>query len=281
VPLGDDILFLDQAGMASVQRALITATLSPVRESTLIGTDIQAAMQPFTPAQLEQHVFAVHDRIAQHILFFIPKSDTVTPITDNNVFVYCFDRSQRFRAWTRFDQMAYRCGTRTTEGRIFLAAGLKVYFYHNQYNPLYNDYAIGGLQNWDSGQPWDDNLGWEELSNAVGTPIPYAFALPWTDMRQTGRVKVSKYIGVTAEGAGNFTLQMFIDDFSSPEMQMTFQMTSEPVGTNIAVRPANNSQLYAWPQKFERMRLRVEGSSDSYIAFVAMHLMFLVGSIRR
>lgn len=281
VPLGDDILFLDSAGMASVQRALITATLSPVRESTLIGTDIQSAMAPFTPAQLEQHVFAIHDRIAQHIMFFIPKSDTVETTTDNNVFVYCFDRSQKFRAWSYFDQMAYRCGTRTTEGRIFLAQGLKVFFYHNQYNPLYNDYAIGGLQNWDSGQPWDDGLGWEELSNAVGTPIPYAFMLPWSDLRKPAMAKVSRYASVSCEGAGNFTLQMFVDDFTQPELSMSFQMTDVPAGPSLAARPANNAQLYAWPQKFEKMRLRIEGQSDAYIAFVALQMMYMVGSVRR
>lgn len=281
VPLGDDILFLDQAGMASVQRALITATLSPVRESTLIGTDIQQALAPFTPAQLEQHVFAVHDRIAQHILFFVPKSDTVTTTTDNNVYVYCFDRSQRFRAWSYFDQMAYRCGTRTTEGRIFLAQGTKVFFYHNQYNPLYNDYAVGGSQPWDTGQQWDDGLGWEELSNAVGTAIPYAFTVPWTDLRKPGHVKVSKYASVTCEGSGTYTLQMFVDNFIQPELSMTFQMTEIPAGPDLAVRPANNNQLYAWPHKFKKMRLRVEGQSAAYIAFVALQLMYVAGSVRR
>lgn len=281
VPLGDDILFLDQAGMASVQRALITATLSPVRESTLIGEDMQAAMAIFTPAQLDQYVFAIHDRIAQHILFFIPKSATVEETTDNNVFVYCFDRSQKFRAWSYFDQMRYRCGTRTTEGRVFLASGTKIYYYHNQYDPLFNDYSVNGQQLWQGFQPWNDAQGWIEASQAVGLAIPYNFELPWTNMKQPGKLKMSKYVGFSMEGDGVFTLQMYVDGFPQPELSMQFDMTKEPAGTDIAVRPSHNAQLYAWPHKFDRMRFRVEGSSDDYIAFVSIELHYLVGSIRR
>jgi hypothetical protein len=281
VPLGDDILLLDQAGMAGVQRAALTAKLSPTRESTLIGTDLQQSLAPFTQAQLEQHVFAIHDRIAQHIMFFVPKSDTVAVNTDNNVFVYCFDRALKFNAWAYFDQMAYRCGCRTAEGRIFLAQGVKVFFYHNQYNPLYNDYSIGGTQTWDTGQLWDDNTGWEELSNAVGVPIPYTFATPWSDMRTTGMLKYSKYASVICEGNGTFSLQMFVDDFLQPELSMQFQMTEIPANTNVATRPANNAQLYAWPAKFNSMRLRVTGESNAYIAFVGLQMYYITGSIRR
>jgi hypothetical protein len=281
VPLGDDILFLDQAGMSGVQRAIITAKLSPQRESTLISENMQQALAPLTAAQLEQHVFAVHDRIAQHILFFVPKSDTVTATTDNNVFVYCFDRGQKFRAWSYFDQMAYRCGTRSTEGRIFLAQGTKVFFYHNQNDPLYNDYSVGGTQDWDTGQPWDDNIGWEEAANAIGTPIPYSFTLPWSDLRAPAKVKYSKYAAVVSEGNGNFSLEMYVDDFLTAELSMAFQMTEIPADTSLSLRPANNSQLYAWPQKFEKMRLRITGSSNAYIAFVGLQMMYITGSIRR
>lgn len=283
VALGDDILFMDSAGVASVQRALITATLSPVRESTLVGRDMQAALARFTPAQLDQFVFAVHDRIQQHIFFFIPKSTDVAEDSsvDNDVYVYCFDRGQRFRAWTYFDQMAYRCGCRSAEGRVFLAAGTVIYYYHNQYEPLYNDYAQPGIQSWDSGQMWSDGTGWEETSSAVGTPIPFAFSLPWTDLKAPTQFKQSKYVSVVAEGAGDFTLSMFVDSFPNAELSMTMRQEEYPEGGNSVYRPANNQQLYAWPAKFDRMRLRVSGETDNYLAFVSLQLLYLTGSLRR
>jgi hypothetical protein len=293
VPLGDDILFLDKGGMASVQRALITATLSPVRESTLIGTDMQNAMAPLNPAQLEDSTFAIHDRIAQHIMFFIPKSATITSDTDNNVFVYCFDRSQKFRAWSYFDQMAYRCGARTAEGRIFLSKGTEVYYYHNQYEQLYSDYSVPGNQRWDTNQYWADGTGWDapadtestviagRIGAPVGEAIPYAFSLPWSDMQSPGRIKLSKYMAVSAEGTGSYTVQMYVDELIQPELTMTFQMTTVPTNTELVARPGNNSQLYAWPQKFEKMRMRISGSSNAYIGFVGVQLMYLQGSIRR
>jgi hypothetical protein len=158
---------------------------------------------------------------------------------------------------------------------------VKVFFYHNQYNPLYNDYSIGGTQPWDTGQLWDDNTGWEELSNAVGVPIPYTFATPWSDMRSTGLLKYSKYASVICEGNGTFSLQMFIDDFLQPELSMPFQMTEIPAGVDVAARPANNAQLYAWPAKFNSMRMRITGESNAYIAFVALQMYYITGSIRR
>lgn len=281
VPLGDDILFLDQAGMAGVQRATLTAKLSPTRESTLIGADLQQTLAPFTQAQLEQYVFAIHDRIAQHIMFFVPKSDVVTTSTDNNVFVYCFDRLQKFNAWSYFDNMPYRCGTRTTEGRIFLANAAIIYRYHNEYEPLYNDGATLSLQNWSDDTTWDDSTKWSETVPSVGTPIPFVFSLPWSDLQSTMHIKQSRYISVQAEGEAQYTLQMFIDGFSNPEMSMTFTETNTPATPNQAIRPSNNAQLYAWPQKFEKMRMRIEGSANNYIGFVSIQIAYLVGSIRR
>ncbi len=282
VSLGDDVLFLDGSGMSSVERALITATLSPVRESTLISTELQRALSIFTPVELERHVFAVHDRIAQHIMFFIPKSKPVTTTTENYVYTFCFDRSQRFRAWTLFSQMAYRCGTRTNEGRVFFASGTNVFYYRNQFDPGYTDYAILGEQSWDDGTLWEDGIGWVEPTAGIGTPIPYAFSLPWSDLRQPGIAKHSRYAHVVAEGAGIVTLQMFIDGFSKAEMSAQFIQTNEPEDTASAgERPLNNMQLYAWPQKFETMRMRVSGQASAYIGFTRIRLGFVRGNVRR
>ena len=283
VSLGDDILFMDNAGVASVQRALITATLSPVRESTLVGRDMQAALARFTPAQLDEFVFAVHDRIQQHIFFFIPKSTDVDgdETVDNDVYTYCFDRSQRFRAWTYFDQMAYRCGCRSAEGRVFLAQGKVIYYYHNQYEPLYNDYAQEGEQPWDTGQWWDDGTGWIEAGNGVGLSIPFAFSLPWTDLGSPTQLKLSKYMSIVAEGAGTFELDMFIDSLPNAELSMEVFQGLYPEAGNDVYRPLNNQALYAWPAKFDRMRMRVSGATDNYLAFVSIQMMYLTGSLRR
>ena len=56
VPMGDDILFLDKVGISSVARALITATLSPTRESLLVSRELQAALAKFTALAIVQQL---------------------------------------------------------------------------------------------------------------------------------------------------------------------------------------------------------------------------------
>jgi hypothetical protein len=297
VPIGDDILLCDQTGISSLSRSVITNSLNPVREATLISADIQKAMSGFTPKQLDQYTFAVHDRIAQQVMFFVPKSTTVEQTTDNNVYVFCFDKSQKLRAWSYYDQMAYRCGTRTTEGRVFLTQGTKVYYYRNQYEPVYSDYVLPGSQPWNDSTNWNDNTGWQEISTGVGVPIPYAFTTPWTDLRKPGNLKQSKYLNVLAEGDGLFTVEMFVDRFSAAELSAQFVVSDDPRSyqyyytdkavtdiahaLNAGTRPATTAQLYAWPHKFDLMRLRASGTAISYIAFVALQVAYLGGSIRR
>lgn len=279
VPLGDDVLFLDRAGMSSVQRALITGSLSPVRESTLISRDLQQALSPLSVTQLQNNVFTLHDRIAQQILFFIPKSVPTSAATDNNVFVYCFDKSQKFRAWAYFDQMAYRCGTRTTEDRIFLCAGLKIYYYRNQYEPLYSDYTelTGGSLPWSDGTFFTDGTGWSGIN---GQAIPFAFSLPWSEMRAPMKIKYSKYIHIITEGTGTFTAEMFIDNIITPSLSAAFTSSAAPYKSTIT-RNSTNTQLYAWTQKFTSMRMRFSGNSGEELSFVAVQIAYLAGSIRR
>jgi hypothetical protein len=278
LPLGDDVLLLDKAGVASVQRALITGNLSPVRESTLISVTLQNALKDFTPAQLEQYTFCAHDRIAQHMMFFIPKSTTVTSTTDNHVFVYCFDRAQRFKAWTYFDGMPYRSTARSAENRTFFATNNKIWYYRNQYDPLYNDASIVGAQTWDDGTSWDDATGW---IGDTGSPIQFEFEMPWSDLREPGKIKQSKYFATTFEGAASVLADMYIDGIASESLSADFTQTDFPVNGEDFPRPSNNAQLIAWPQKFESFRLRFTGSAISFFSIVAIRIAYLVGSIRR
>lgn len=279
IPLGDDVMLLDKAGVASVQRALITGNLSPTRESTLISKTMQNALKDFTPAQLEQFVFVAHDRIAQHIMFFVPKSTTVVDSTDNHVFVYCFDKAQRFKAWTYFDSMPYRSTARSSENRTFFATREKIVYYRNQYDPLYNDISEENTnQPWDDGTPWSDGTYW---IGASGAPISFEFEMPWSDLRQPGKVKHSKYFSMTAEGEALVETKMYIDRSPNTPLEGSFYQTTYPIAGTNNTRPLNNGQLTAWPQKFETFRFRFSGSTSNFFSIVAVRLLYLIGSIRR
>jgi hypothetical protein len=277
--IGDDMLVLDTSGVISIKRTALGTDFIPEPASSLINTDVQRALARFSNTQLTEHVFSVHDRIAHQIQFFIPVIDTVTATTQNDVFVYCYDKSQRFKAWTRYDAMPYRAACRTTEGRIFYGAGTSVRYYHNAYEPRYTDAGAIGQQNWDDGDAWDDGTGWEE--GTADLPINFYMNMPWADFKQPLNNKMSKYVSTFSEGTGSYTVDMYIDEFTTPSLSMFFMQESGPHAASYEHRPPNNEQLYAWPQKFMRMRFRISGSTSSAFSIIAVGILYLTGSVRR
>lgn len=497
VPMGDDILFLDKVGIASVQRALISATMTPTRESLLVSRDLQAAMVKFSAADLSNALFAINDRIASQVLFFIPKvaaTDTVVsatvvtldpatvpvnvtlsegnlrgtrnastpagvaratlaysnskkyfqidcttlstsnsfvglctagatrtnilnnitdgvgvsfngslyanginlalslgamtgkllevavdftarkvwfrraeadgtlpgnwnntaghnPSTDtggisiptltsvplyaffspsgasgadsvkfnfgataflgsglptsytkydlddvgytrhavpadaaNYVYVFCVDKSQRFRAMTLFDAMPYRCGARSGDGRIFFGNGTVIHYYRNQYEPLYLDDAIPGSQAWSDATLWDDGTGWAgegvELTY-TGSPIAYAVSTPWTDHKEPEKVKASRYLHCMMDGDGVVNIDMYTDRFEQKQLSMSFVQSTYPGSSQSLTKPLNNDGLYAWNANYTRARLRVHGTATEALSLLSVGLLYLLGGYRR
>lgn len=278
--LGDDLLLMDGTGVSSMQKAVLSDSLTPQRETVLIAADVQQALSIFSLQQLADRIFCVHDRIHQHVLFFVPNALSQT---DCKVFVYCYDRSQRFKAWTTFSQMNYTSGCRSEEGRVFLSQGTKLYYYRNQFDPVYTDYSISEAQPWSDGTFWDDGTGWVGLDGTfTGTDIPFSMATPKSNMRDPIHTKHSRYLSIDMEGDADVTVEMFIDRFPTAALSMSFTQTNMPQGTGVlALRPINNEQLYAWPSKFIRAQLRMSGSTNRAMKIVALGLLYLKGSIRR
>ncbi len=284
VPMGDDILFLDKVGIASVTRALISAAMSPTRESLLVGRDMQKAMTKFTAAQLSDNLFAINDRIASQVLFFIPKDTTVTSTTDNDVYVFCIDKTQRFRAMALFSEMPYRCGARSSDGRIFLAAGTKVWYYRNQYEPVYVDNGVPGQQPWSDNTNWDDGTGWTgsgASATYTGTPIAFTIGTPWSDHKEPERQKDSRYLHVLMEGEGIVNVEMYTDRFAPVQLSMQFTQTEFPAANSAVLRPLNNDQLYAWNAKYTRARLRLHGTTVAALSLISVGVLYLQGGYRR
>lgn len=498
VPMGDDILFLDKVGIASVARALITKTFSPTRESTLVSLDLQKALSRFSVSDLSNALFAVHDRLAQQVMFFIPKegitpdvvltqsvlenntpnstnfgtlsegnlTHTAPPVgvganavarstesvttgkwyyqvecntlgsnastsiginrcvsdqnfygdgvngvsyrrdgkvniggststvatlpsindktvdvaydatnkriwvrtlddngsnaqpwngdaladpatgvggfdcssvstspmrafdwmyngdttsqfrfnfgqrpyigpgmptgyaawgytaiegfipsdADNDVYVYCSDKSQKFRAMTYYDNMPYRCGCRTSDGRVFLGTGRQVYYYRNQFEPLHIDFARPDDQAWSDGVDWDDGTGWNEAGlggTYSGTDIAFAMSTPWTDMKEPEKLKEARYLHALFEGDGAITVEQYNDRFSAVQLRQTFMQTEQPTTYDAVVRPINNDQLYAWNSKFTRARLRVTGTTNKALRIISLGLLYMAGGFRR
>lgn len=275
VVLGDDALLMDTTGVSSLQRALITNSLSPQRESTLISTDLQQALAPFSAATLEDQAFAVHDRLAQHVMFFLPRGSA----TFNTVFTYCYDRSSRFKAWTRYSGMRFQCGCRSEEGRVFLVDGSTIYYYRNSSEPFFQDYGVPGEQPFSDGTKFTDGTGWNDPSAFVGTAIAYDMRTVMSDLRIPGSIKRSTYLEIMAEGSSTYTVSMFTDrNTQVPSLTASFTNTPEPSRSGVlAVRPTNNMNLYAWPARFRYAQYRVQGNTLADFRLIGMKLHYDLG----
>jgi len=273
--LGDDALLMDTTGISSLQRALITNSISPQRESTLISADVQSALAPYSAATLEDEAFAVHDRMTQHVLFFAPRG------TDpfNKVFAYCYDRGSRFKAWALFNNMRFQCGCRSEEGRVFLVDGTTLYYYRNNSEPLFQDYSVPGEQPFSDGTFFSDGTGWTDSTIFVGTPIAYDVRTVMSDLRIPGSIKRSMYLEIMAEGNSSYTVSMFTDRNSvTPSLTAQFTNTAEPTrSNNLALRPTNNMLLYAWPARFRYAQYRVQGTTTEDFRLIGMKLHYQPG----
>jgi hypothetical protein len=290
VALGDDVVFQDLAGVSSVKRALITATLSPVRESSIIADRVNLATDNLPVSVLSKNAFAVHDRIESQVLFFVPKASPVVAATDNNVFVYSFNVGQRYRSFSYFDQLPYRCGCRTQENRIFFGSGNKIYRYQSKFEPFYGDKRLNEL-------------------DSTAIPTPFRIETPWTDLRDPVNAKLSRYLQVIAEGSAQFTVDMYVDR-QPTEYDLSIDMYASDVpnastqtqwywlddlgqwtwsgdtglwedGVLIRGKPAISEQLYAWPTKFKRAKFVIRGTAVTALSLVAITLMYQSASIRR
>ncbi len=281
IPLGDDLLISDTVGVSSIRRSTISNDITPTRISTLISTDIQKSLAKLTNTELANHVYAVHDRVAQHVLLFIPTNTGVTVETPNDVYVYCYDKATRFGAWTRFASMPYRAACRSTEGRIFFGTGDKVVYYHNDYEPIYGDFTTYSQQAWDDATMWSDGTGWIDITLLTPTPTMFSFILPWTDFKHPLRNKASKYVSVLAEGDATFDLSMSIDEFTAPSMSMKFFVSAEPTTYKGIANPTKNAQMYAFTNLFHKMRVSLEGQTINNFELISISMYYMLGAYRR
>lgn len=281
VPLGDNMLFMDAVGVATMRRSALSSDMSLQHVDGLIATEVQKSLARLSNSQIADYVYAIHDRIAKQVLFMIPKVDAITATTPNDIYVYCYDQAQKWSAWTMYDDMVYRAACRSTEGRIFFGAGTSIRYYHNAYEPQFTDVGDFVEQAWDDGDFWDDGTGWHDPSLMEASPIAFTLKLPNTDFKRPMHSKLSKYISMLTEGTATFTLSMYTDKFTTAPLTMDFTATDGAVPTSSSNRTVDHEQLYAWTQKFVRMQLVIDGVASNEFNIVAIGMLYLRAGIGR
>jgi hypothetical protein len=317
VSLGDDVVVLSRLGVESMKRTIITGQFSPKRVSTNIDTTMQRAIRQLNNTAVAHNVFAVHNRIDGHVMFFLPKTNNVMPSTDNNVYTLIKDGVTPADRWGYLDNMPYRAACQSGAGEIFFVEGHTVWRYSNTGNVLfpYRDKALPNEEAWSDGTLFGDGKGWRGTGLTGGTAIPFRLRTPWLDFGNPMQAKCSRYMMLECMAGPppntQLTVRMYIDLIEPEALSSTFEVTATPAGpdTNLlgteanntvntesdvpisigglggnvvqADAPTNNMQLYNWPSKFRRASFEFEGNAVTYFALASINVAFIPGGVRR
>lgn len=261
ISFGDDGLFLDLEGVPSIKRTALSTSFKPERASSLIDPEIKKSLNNLSFETTEDRVFAVHNRSDGQYIVFIPNTDSITTTTETVGYVYNYRPSLGQQNWARFRGWNFTCGVRSLAGNNFFGdKNGNIWLYGTEADPID-----------------DDN----------GTAITFSWEVPWLDFGNRSITKSSRYISFDTRGASEFTVDMFVDNFTdTPHLttrfsggeQGLFGEGSQPYGggRNTAVK-----KQYAWPCKFEIAKLRFSGQSDAQLAFVSITIDYMTGGKNR
>jgi len=317
--VGDDMIFGDVNGVASIKRALISGSVTSDRASTLIDPDYYTAISQVdsTVAQ-EDKIWSLWDSANTNYMLFIPNAITDAETTEYRCMVYKRNKKLKIEAWQDWRGWKFRSGCRSSLKDIFLTEGTQLYRLGDQHDEsaVYQDY-VGDQEMWEDETPFTDYSGFTPVADAAnsGVPIKFIWELPWSDNRERFLVKNSRYINFDTVGENDFTVQMFTDniyddilDFGEdweedplkfddstgwdvealdPALEMVFVGGDGPGFGNNAFgnlygggRPTRLEKLYAWRAKYKLQKFRISGDATLPLKFVSITLAYLNGSGR-
>lgn len=319
--IGDMELITDIAGVASLNLSNFTRILGPDRPSRFVDPLLQPLISGLDLETLRLSAFSMYDRkLSAYTLFLpdnVPQYQTATTgfqyryISGLSIKAWSRIRGGNWKAATR-SSSGDMFLLRHNSTKIFLQGDSKL-------RPRHADY-VGEQEGFSDGTFFTDHTGFNpvaDVSNS-GVPINWVWELPWTDLKHRGMTKTLRYIILDTEGDGEFTCEVFVDDLYSAavtgepfsdstlfsdgtgfvpyaELPLSPALTMEYIakdaggygvqsygpspyggGNNTALRT-----LTLMPTKFNTMKLRFSGSTTLPVKFVAITLLYQVGSVRR
>lgn len=267
--IGDDGLMLNLTGVASIKRTILSSSLKPENVSDLIDPLITQYMNGLSLLLLEDYAFSVYDKREGQLFLFVPNAE----LTERVVFAYNYRPRLKQDSWSLFDGWNFTCGAASLEGNIFFGDDdCNIWLYGSRENPTTTDFidTLSGAEPEGIGFPWE----WE---------------MPWLDFEAREKVKNSKFISFDTRGIGEFTCEMFVDNFTSEASLTTAFSCGDQGGYGSGPQPygggrnTSRKKLYAWPCKFQIAKLKLSGTtefSDIVDRFVSITLQYQEGSNR-
>ena len=220
--IGEDLFFLDQVGIPSLNRALFTATVESGRISQLIDPRIQQALDSVNSTSAQSDlIHSVYDSLSGNYMLFIPDAINTTDITEYRCFVLKKNETLKIEAWQEWRNWRFRSSCRSQLKRVFLTQDAQVYVLGESHGDI-NDQSIdristdyqGDQEMFDDDTSFTDYKGFNPVADTKdsGVPIPFVWELPWSDANRRFNVKASRYVNFDTEGDQKFTCDMFVDN---------------------------------------------------------------------
>ena len=317
--IGEDIIFGDVTGVASIKRALFTGNVSSERASHLIAPDYLKSLSDITSkVAQEDRIWSIWDSQSYNYMVFVPNSSSIDSTIETRCFVHKRNKKLKLDSWQDWRNWNFRSGCRSALKRIFLTEGTQIFRLGDEFDEqVFKDYE-GDQEMWDDNQPWTDYTGWNPVADAndSGIPIRFIWELPWSDNDQRFLTKASRYINLDTVGNNRFNISMFTDnnynsrtdlgedwqednlkwddglgwdvDVLDPALTLEFE-GGDALGFGLdgfgdefgGGRPTRLEQLFAFTARYKIQKLRMYGDATNELQFVSITLAYQQGSPRR
>jgi hypothetical protein len=130
-----------------------------------------------------------------------------------------------------------------------------------------------------------------------GELISFEMELPWISSRDPMQVKHLKFLKVGAKGRGGYTVEIFVDNLFkdddgnevfTPALSMDFTGDDTPgYGVDKDEHPygggrrGSDPRLWGFPVKFEKLKVRIKGTSRRRLDFWMIAFLYAKGKYRR
>jgi hypothetical protein len=232
----NDLIFSGLQGLSSAKRnTYATGQLDSSTVSSVIEPEYQRIMGELTDEEKQIGTFSIYDRLGHNLVIYTP---------DGNALVYSSNEKLRYKSWSFYESVAWRCGCTTLLGRVFLCDGTKIFQHGNNtfgeryYADRMNDrdanwatataYTVGALR-WDTVTEESYTCSVSHTSGGgtfladrethpdwwtlyEGEPISFEMEMPWFDGKDPMKVKQLRFISVGTRGTAEFTVQMYVDN---------------------------------------------------------------------
>lgn len=317
--IGETVLGCDIVGVQNIGLSTFTRILQPDRPSRFVDPLLQRHMGTLDTTALYNDTFSLFDRRLGVYMLMFPDNVSLHQLKTVG-FGYRYIDNLDIKAWHTYSGWNWHCGARSSEGTIFFARnrGTSIFVMGDELNnPLNADY-IGEQEMFSDDTTFTDQSGFNPVADIddSGVPIKFTWELPWADLKHRANVKTLRYVIMDTEGSSPFDVVVYTDDlYRMSDAGETFSDGTTFTDDSGFIRefPLLNDMLRAqmagkdrggfgeddygdlygggnttltrrlteMPTKFNTVKLRFEGESTDPLKFIAITLLYQMGSIRR